>query len=223
MTDLDLPDISGGWIARDVIVAERAFHFVVPAEPESFLKPDESAAAAATSIQTSYWQYLWPAATDMARLVMGAVWKTGQEALELGSGVGLVGVAALAAGLSVTFSDCDPVAVQVALTNARRNGFHTAKGLLLDWTAPVSHRFPVILASDVLYHPQHIPPILRSIDSMLEEGGVCWIGDPGRWSVPAFLSAVTKAGYEIHLRNSDGRDVLFPAPGQFVLIELRRG
>ena len=47
MNDFDLPDIPGGWVARDVIVADRVFHFVVPAVPEAFLNPDESSAAAA--------------------------------------------------------------------------------------------------------------------------------------------------------------------------------
>lgn len=220
MNDLDLPDIPGGWVTRDLMVADRLFHFVVPAEPEVFLNPDNPALG--KTIQTTYWQYVWPTAIDMGRLVLAEVWNSRQEVLELGCGVGLVGVAALAAGLNVTMSDCDPVAVEVAMTNARRNGFDAAKGLLLTWHSPVSGRFPVILASDILYQRHQIPSILRVIDSMLEDTGVCWVGDPGRSSVPDFLSAATKAGYDIRLRSADGREVMFPAAGKFVLVELRR-
>lgn len=221
--DRGLLDIPGGWAERDVTLGGRVFRLVLPAAPEAFLKADKNVGSAEDAVRTTYWQYLWPAATEMARLVMQFPWKPGQDALELGAGVGLVGLAALAAGLNVTFSDCDPVAVRVALMNARLNGFDSASGLVLDWREPGTRKFPVILASDVLYRPQHITPILRAMDAMLADDGVCWIGDPGRWSVPDFLSAAERTKFQIRLRNIDGRDVLFPSAGQFVLIEIRRG
>lgn len=222
MNDLDLPDIPGGWIARDVIVAERVFDLLLPGHPDAFLNSSDPVATLATDERTTYWQYLWPAAIDMAQLVLRADWKLGLAALELGTGIGLVGLAALEAGLNVTFSDCDPVAVQVAITNARRNGFTHATGLLLDWRAPVSRRFPVILASDVLYRPENIDPLLRVIDEMLDDGGVCWIGDPGRPAVRDFVQRASDKRFEVRLRDVRGRDALFPPVGRFVLIELRR-
>jgi predicted nicotinamide N-methyase len=220
--DRGLPAIPGGWAEQEVIVGERVFRLVLPATPEAFLNADKAAGGVEDAVRTTYWQYLWPVAAELSRLVMQFDWKPGLEALELGAGVGLVGLAALAVGLNVTFSDCDPVAVQVALRNSHRNGFDLAAGLVLDWRVPSDRKFPVILASDVLYRPQHITPLLRVIDAMLKDDGMCWIGDPGRWSVPDFLSAAAKAGFSIRLRNSDGRDVAFPVAGRFVLIELHR-
>lgn len=221
MHDLDLPDIPGGWVARDVIVQERVFDLLLPGHPDAFLNAADSLATLATEERTTYWQYLWPTAIDMAQLVLRGDWKLGLAALELGAGIGLVGVAALAAGLNVTFSDCNPMAVQVALRNARRNGFAHATGLLLDWRVPVSQRFPVILASDVLYRPENVDPLLRVIDEMLDDGGVCWIGDPGRPAVRDFVQRASDAGFGVRLRDASGRDVLFPPVGSFVLVELR--
>ena len=223
MNDLDLPDIPGGWVARDVIVAERVFDLLLPGHPDAFLNSVDPVTTRATDERTTYWQYLWPAAIDMAQLVLRADWKPDQAALELGAGIGLVGVAALAAGLNVTFSDCDSVAVRIALTNARRNGFATATGLLLDWRAPVARRFPVILASDVLYRPENVEPLLRVIDEMLDDDGVCWIGDPGRPAVRDFVQRASDAGFEVRLRDANGGDALFPPVDRFVLVELRRG
>ena len=56
--------------------------------------------------------------------------------MEVGCGLGLPGVAALARGLRVTFSDYDPAALEFAARNARLNQLENFCLLRLDWHAP---------------------------------------------------------------------------------------
>ena len=80
-----------------------------------------------------YWARLWPTALEMAAWMATQTWPAGTEALELGCGIGVLGLAALLANLRVTFNDYIPLAVDLALENARRNGQTHAAGLIFDW------------------------------------------------------------------------------------------
>jgi predicted nicotinamide N-methyase len=110
------------------------------------------------------------------------------HALEIGAGIALTGLAALARGLSVTFSDYDQRAIDLALFNARQNDLEKyAEGLLLDWRQPIDRQFPVIFGCDVIYEKQNHRPILGLLEKMLSKNGQCWITDPGRHQADAFL------------------------------------
>ncbi len=173
--------------------------FWIPADPDAFLEDEESIAAHGPvpdrplRSDIPFWQYLWPAAEPMARLVFAQDWRAdglaaGEpiRALELGAGVGLVGLAGLAAGLHVTFSDYQESALAVAADNARRNGFSESEfeTKRLDWNAPSNAQFPVILGCEVIYERAIHEPILNVLDQMLAPGGVAWLGDPGRAGCP---------------------------------------
>ena len=102
-----------------------------------------------------YWADLWPAARMLAKAVAKEDWsqypRTGDklEALELGCGLGVPGLTALACGLRVTFSDYDLTAVRFAANNARRNKLFDFKSLPLDWRCPPADlKVPVILGAD---------------------------------------------------------------------------
>src|SRR5262245_26792321 len=65
-----------------------------------------------------YWTELWPAARMMAKVIARSTWPAGLTALEIGCGLGLPGVVALAKGMHVIFSDYDATAVEFAGRNA---------------------------------------------------------------------------------------------------------
>ena len=119
------------------------------------------------------------------------------HALEVGAGIALTGLAALARGLAVTFSDYDQRAIDLALFNARENHLdERATGLLLDWRQPLDRRFPVIFGCDVIYERQNHRPILGLLEKMLSKDGECWITDPGRHQADAFLDLIAASPFQ---------------------------
>src|SRR5262249_8287795 len=65
-----------------------------------------------------FWADLWPASRMLAKAILREPLSEGRSALELGCGLGLPGVAALARGLHVIFSDFDRTALRFAGHNA---------------------------------------------------------------------------------------------------------
>jgi predicted nicotinamide N-methyase len=130
-----------------------------------------------------YWADLWPAARMLAKAVVRQPWPAGPKphALEVGCGLGLPGVAALSAGLRVTFSDCDATALRFAADNARANGFEDFELLQLDWRyPPAGRRYPLLLASDLIYEMRNVAPLVALIKQVLLPGGTCLLTDQDR-------------------------------------------
>src|SRR4051794_17894252 len=86
---------------------------VRPAEPDRLLDDPVVRAWNKSDDYMPYWAYLWPGASFLAEVVASEPWTglgEGQglpEVLEIGCGVGLAGLVALACGLRVEFTDYD--------------------------------------------------------------------------------------------------------------------
>ncbi len=224
-------DIPGGWRRRTVTIVDRSFDLMLPADPdcvlETLLEAAESSADGGAGAEPDpYWATLWSSATPTAEAVLQEDWHGDESVLEIGCGMGLVGLAALARGLQVTFSDYIPQALQMALANACRNGYPAADGLLLDWNCPsealADRRYSVILASDILYNGQNHLAILQTIEQALAPDGVCWIGDPGRYHSRTFLEAASDR-FHVRLCDRAGDTFSVPQSGQYQMFVLRRG
>lgn len=119
--------------------------------------------------------------------------------LEIGSGTGLVGLAAatvlskLDRPASVFLTDFDTVVLDNLRHNVESNRHVSSSSNVdvrvehLDWSSPpidTRHNFDVILAADVLYEPQHVPLLKTVISSCLrldnQAKGVAWIAMPLR-------------------------------------------
>lgn len=101
------------------------------------------------------WADIWPAAYAMTYYLWDELpLSPGETVLELGAGMGLPGIACAAKGCRVTLSDFNPIAVELAGENARRNGLEIEM-LQEDWrNFSCDQRFDLLLASDVLYDPK---------------------------------------------------------------------
>jgi SAM-dependent methyltransferase len=148
-----------------------------------------------------YWADLWPAARMLAKAVAREDWskypKAGDkvEAIELGCGLGVPGLTALASGLRVTFTDYDLTAVRFAASNARRNKLYDFKAIPLDWRQPPADlKVPVILGADLTYEVRNIDPLVRLIGQVLLPGGVCLLTDQDRTPAPVLREALGYAG-----------------------------
>lgn len=218
----ELPDIPGGWTQRDIRVEGRSWRIVLPADPDAFLDDPDIQAENRRSDFMPYWPHLWPASLQMAALVLREPWPAGTTFLEIGSGIGLVGLAPLALGHEVTFSDYAPTAVQLSLHNARLNGFSRARGEVFDWRNPPDRSFSVILGCEVIYEPGNHSLVLDVLDKMLPDGGVCWIGDPGRSHAERFVPLARQRGYSVELRDGRGAPRDSTRMNEFQLLILRR-
>lgn len=217
-----LPEIPGGWTEAAIDCGPRVLHLVRPAVPDAFLDLPEVHEANARDDYMPYWSYLWPAAQPMARRILETRWEPGTPTLELGCGLGLTGLAALAAGLDLVVTDYDVGTVRLALHNARRNGLPDPVGLRLDWRSPPPLAFPLILGCEIVYEVQSHAPILALLDRMLLPGGRCWIADPGRVNGGIFVDTARTAGWNLALSDRHGHPAARMEAGEFRLIEMRR-
>lgn len=222
MSDAGLPATVSDWQEEVIPLAGRELRLTIPADPDRLLDHPEVLRENRENDYMPYWGYLWPAAREMARLVQQAEWSPGTRVLELGCGCGLIGLAALAEGMQVTFSDNRPEALQLSSFNARQNALLSFELLLLDWlNPPAVAPFPRVIASDVLYERKFHAPLLSLIPVVTQPGGEFWIGDPGRSLMMDFIRLARDQGMDWEIFDSAGTRCSFPRVGQFQLIRFR--
>ena len=250
--------IAGGWARESIVFSpevrdeeagsleHRAVDLWYPADADAVVEQQIEEG----NEDDPFWCYLWPTARTLAQQVFRATCASQSfdtaslRVLETGCGIGLVGLAALAAGgTTVTFQDLRSRSVELALHNARVNGFgDRAIGDTFDWRSPPNQTFDWIIASDVLYHVPAHEPLLdflegaigqregSPVDSMaapststlanLTLKGKIWIGDPGRREASAFLQ-LAQTRFQIDVFDAEGGAIGSPQDGKYQLIVLR--
>jgi predicted nicotinamide N-methyase len=188
-------DALGPLVRERVILEERTFLISRPSESDRLLDHPAVRSAFAADEYLPYWADLWPAARMLAKYVLRQSWPAGLHALEVGCGLGLPGIAALAQGLRVTFSDYDATALHFAADNARANGLDGFELLQMDWRYPPQGvRYPVLLASDLIYEMRNIEPLVALIGQLLAPDGVCLLTDQDRVPSHVLRGALQGAG-----------------------------
>jgi predicted nicotinamide N-methyase len=185
----------GPVVREKVLIDDRAFLIARPGNSNDLLDDPAIRAAFAADEYLPYWVDLWPAARMLAKAIVREKWQPGLEVLEVGCGLGLPGITALAVGLRVTFSDYDATALRFAADNARANGFSDFRLLQLDWRdPPAALRVPVLLASDLLYELRNVEPLVELIRRVLLPGGVCLLTDQDRVPAQALRQMLANEG-----------------------------
>jgi predicted nicotinamide N-methyase len=138
----------------------------------------------------------------LAKVVVRENWQTYPQpvqVLEVGCGLGLAGIACLARGLAVTFSDVDETALTFASRNARLNGFNRGFDIrLIDFRCPPTDvKYPVVIGSDLMYEEQLVNPLVGLLSAVLAPEGVCLITDPDRTAARHFKWKLQEAGYDV--------------------------
>jgi predicted nicotinamide N-methyase len=145
-----------------------------------------------------YWAELWPSALALSRNLSKRD-LTGIRAIELGCGVGLPTVVALARGATVFATDHYEAALAFTAYNARKNLGREADSVLLDWRAPdiaSLGTFDLVLAADVLYERKNAAALAGLVPRLLAPGGEAVFADPRRDDAPFFLAAMKELGFE---------------------------
>jgi predicted nicotinamide N-methyase len=145
-----------------------------------------------------FWAELWPSGTALAEAVAGRA-LAGRRVLELGCGLGLVGVAAALAGARVLSVDRSPEAITFAAANAARNGV-TLRTAVCAFDQPeeliAEAPWELVLAADVLYEQRNVPVLLWLLPRLVTAGGEVWLADPGRRMLETFLTGVDALGWQ---------------------------
>lgn len=150
---------------------------------------------AGTVEELPFWAELWPSALALSRFFEHVVLK-GRTLLELGSGVGLVGLAACLQGARVAQTDFVPLALEFCRANAVRNGL-PAEQFLADWREfPTDRRYDIVCGSDILYEPLLHPDLQRVFESVLNPGGAVFLSDPLRPHGDAFSRRMRCSGWQ---------------------------
>lgn len=178
-------DALGELVRETVLIENRTFLIDHPGESDTLLDHPATRTAFASDEYMPYWANLWPAARMLAKVICKESWPTPEtgplRTLEIGCGLGLPGIAALAMGLRVTFSDYDATALRFAADNARLNDLENFETLQLDWRYPLADRkFPILLAADLVYEMRNVEPLVLLIKQMLAPDGVCLLTDQDR-------------------------------------------
>jgi len=150
-----------------------------------------------------YWAELWPSALALSEYVLeNRPDFVSKRVLELGSGLGLCGIAATRAGAQVLFSDYEYPALKLVRINFRRNFNRWPAVELLDWRKPeFDGSFDIIIASDVLYERRWLEPVNRILNDYIGQGGFAMIAEPGRTVAKPFFKAMLEQGWRDETHN----------------------
>jgi predicted nicotinamide N-methyase len=219
----ELPRIPGEWLDERFDLGRVVIPLRRPADPDAFLDEPEVLAANRRDDYMPYWCHVWPACYETARALVDHAWPPATRVLEIGAGLALPGLAALAIGLEVTISDYDPAALQLARFNARRQGWERhLTTLLLDWRHPQGHQYDLIVGCEVIYERRNHSLVLDVLDCMLAPGGEVWISDPGRHTAEQFLHDCQARGYAVRTQVLNRLERPGSPPGQTNLHRLTR-
>ncbi len=132
-----------------------------------------------------FWAAAWPGGQALARYVLDtpdAV--AGRAVLDLGSGSGLVALAARLAGAGTALaSDVDPFSRTAVGVNAGLNGV-TGVSVTGDVLGRDPAGIDVVLAGDVCYDREMTERVLPFLDRVRDRGCEVYVGDPGRPYLP---------------------------------------
>ena len=193
------------WTAESYRFGPHTIRLVQPRNPDRLLDDPTVQRASNATDYMPYWAFVWPGAPLLADRIASQAWPPSTRAVEIGCGLGLAGLVALAAGLQVMFSDYSPAALALAEHNARLNGFDQFSTRIVDWRAPPHEPFDVVLGADVLYEQRCLPDVLRVLDAMLAPGGIALLSDPGRAVADDFETLARKQGYEVRSEPAETR------------------
>jgi predicted nicotinamide N-methyase len=151
---------------RDIVIDNHRYWFFVPKSIDRFIDPEDPLQ------DFPLWAKIWPASVVLAGHLSRLPVAPGQRILEIGSGLGVVGIIAACSGHDVTLTDANPHALEFARANAHLNGCTQLTVQRLDWQDPQPEgKFDTIVGSEVVYKDQDIDRLLTLFVNCLKPQG----------------------------------------------------
>jgi len=191
--------VAGIDLVRQEIVPGRLSIWLA-ADPERLIEEICEREFRGSDERMPYFGSLWPAGEALAKDLLRPESPSleGVEVLDLGCGVGVVGLAAMLRGASVTFFDWEPRSLEIVGFAAREQGLEPKALVSGDWRSPPRLApFDLILAADVLYEARNLSAVAAFFRGHLAPGGEAWLADPGRTVAETFPQVAVAHGLHI--------------------------
>jgi predicted nicotinamide N-methyase len=146
-----------------------------------------------------YWADLWNSGIGLARWVRATRILEHKRVLELGCGIGIVGIAAAQCGAVVTMTDNAQEALLFAAYNVKHNCPSAPIELrLLDWRNPGEiGPYDAIVGADILYERSDFDALFTLFKDLLAPRGIVLLTDPDRAMGNAFLAIARTRGFSV--------------------------
>ena len=170
-----------------ITINGRRFKLYVPRSLDRFI--DAQDGLRNFPLWAKVWQASWVLADHLARTPAGAA----QSMLEIGAGLGLVGIVAASFGHRVTLTEHDPDALEFAKANAVLNRCPEIVIHPLDWHKPaMGTMFDTIVGSEVVYHLKDIAALRKVFRQCLKPQGRIILAMEFRQTLPAFFDQMAE-------------------------------
>jgi predicted nicotinamide N-methyase len=202
--------------AEEFLVGRARLRLWRPAQPQALEDPEAERGSAGP-----VWAHAWTSGVVLAGVVAHCALRD-VRVLELGCGLGLVGLAAATAGANVTVSDRSRYALAFAAASAEDNGL-TVQTVRCDWSDPTplasGAPWDLVLGADVLYDERSAHQLLLLLGKVVSRHGQIWLADPRRAPAQAFLAAASSdwrharraCGYGVQLHRLHRRNDTSPS------------
>jgi predicted nicotinamide N-methyase len=151
---------------RDVVIRGRSFRFFVPTNLEIFIDPDD------IFHDFPLWSKIWEASLVLADFLAGMKPQPEKRFLEIGAGIGFVGIVAAAFGHRITITEISSPALDFIRANSLINQCSPVDIVRMDWNSPgLGGGFDYIVGSEVVYHEKDFDPLQNLFNRLLKPGG----------------------------------------------------
>ena len=179
---------------QDISINGKPFQFLIPQSIDRFINLDDP------MHHFPLWAKIWPAGTILASYLDQLPIDPERRMLEIGSGLGLVGIVAAAAGHKVTITDYNPHALNFARANAAINGYPEIPVEPLDWFAlQLPGTYDMIVGSEVIYKEEDVDYLLGLFKHYLRPGGTIVLVEEMRKTLAAFFKQ-TESIYTLRIQ-----------------------
>jgi EEF1A lysine methyltransferase 3 len=143
--------------------------------------------------QAPFWAKLWEASFVLAYFLGKQPVNPNCHMLEIGAGIGTVGIYAALCGHRITITDINEDALMFARANALLNGLTDLDIRRLDWSDPGETRlYDVVVGSEVVYDRRSYPLLVNFLERVLTPDGVIFLAKNADLPAPMFFKELTQ-------------------------------